>query len=104
MFNSFRNVWNNSYIKKKKKKKFTNLSFYNSPNLPKKHNHVEIIFDKFKIIYNDPRRFGFFEIIKNENLLKKRFDHLGPEPFDIKFNLRIFSKFIKEKKKILKIF
>ena len=26
----------------------TNLSFYSSPYLPKKHNHIEIIFDKFK--------------------------------------------------------
>jgi formamidopyrimidine-DNA glycosylase len=26
------------------KKNFTNLSFYNSPFLPKKHNHIEIIF------------------------------------------------------------
>ena len=44
--------------------KFTNTSFYNSPFLPKKHNHVEIIFNKFKIVYNDPRRFGFFSIYK----------------------------------------
>ena len=49
----------------------TNTSFYNSPNLPKKHNHVEIIFENFKIIYNDPRRFGFFQIFKNYELLKK---------------------------------
>ena len=25
---------------------------------------VEIIFDDFRIVYNDPRRFGFFQIIK----------------------------------------
>ena len=50
----------------------TNTSFYNSPNLPKKHNHVEIIFKNFKIIYNDPRRFGFFQIFKNHELLKKK--------------------------------
>ena len=35
-----------------KKNTFTNTSFYHSPILPKKHNHVEIIFDNFKIIYN----------------------------------------------------
>ena len=50
-------------VKSKIKKSPTNLSFYNSPFLPKKHNHVEIIFDKFNIIYNDPRRFGFFKIL-----------------------------------------
>ena len=69
-------------VKDPKKNSATNTSFYNSPFLPKKHNHVEIIFKNLKIIYNDPRRFGFFEIIKTKNLLKKRFGHLGPEPFD----------------------
>ena len=50
-------------LKKKKKKKMTNTSFYSLPILPKKHNHVELIFDNFKVVYNDPRRFGFFQII-----------------------------------------
>ena len=89
-------------IDDKNKKKLTNLSFYNSPLLPQKHNHIEIIFDKFKIIYNDPRRFGFFQMIKNRVDLKKRFAHLGPEPFDKKFNLNFFKKFIKDKKRKIK--
>ncbi len=89
-------------IDDKNKKKLTNLSFYNSPLLPEKHNHIEIIFDKFKIIYNDPRRFGFFQMIKNRVDLKKRFAHLGPEPFDKKFNLNFFKKFIKDKKRKIK--
>ena len=80
----------------------TNLSFYNSPILPKKHNHVEIIFDKFKVIYNDPRRFGFFQIIKSTSNLEKRFSHLGPEPFDKKFNLNFFKKFSKKKNRKIK--
>ena len=86
----------------KDKKGFTNLSFYNSPSLPKKHNHIEIIFDKFKVIYNDPRRFGFFQIIKNSKELKDRFIHLGPEPFDKIFNLKYFLQYIKQKKKTIK--
>ena len=86
----------------KNKKNFTNLSFYNSPFLPKKHNHVEIIFEKFKIIYNDPRRFGFFQIINNSKDLKKRFIHLGPEPFDNNFDLKYFLKFIKDKERTIK--
>ena len=80
----------------------TNLSFYNSPLLPKKHNHIEIIFDEFRIIYNDPRRFGFFQMIKNNFELKKRFSHLGPEPFDKKFNLSFFKKFIAKKNRKIK--
>ena len=86
----------------KNKKNFTNLSFYNSPFLPKKHNHVEIIFENFKIIYNDPRRFGFFQIINNSKDLKKRFIHLGPEPFDNNFDLKYFLKFIKDKERTIK--
>ena len=54
-------------VENKNINKITNTSFYNSPFLPKKHNHVEIFFDNFKIVYNDPRRFGFFQIIKNKN-------------------------------------
>ena len=69
-------------INNNKKNKITNTSFYSSPVLPKKHNHVEIIFDNLKIVYNDPRRFGFFQIIKIHKLLKKKIFHLGPEPFD----------------------
>jgi formamidopyrimidine-DNA glycosylase len=89
-------------IKNKQKDILTNLSFYNSPLLPKKHNHIEIIFDKFRIIYNDPRRFGFFQIIKTSDNLRKRFLHLGPEPFDKKFNIDYFQNFIREKNKNIK--
>ena len=59
-------------VENKNINKITNTSFYNSPFLPKKHNHVEIFFDHFKIVYNDPRRFGFFQIIKNSLDLKKK--------------------------------
>jgi len=87
-----------------KKKFLTNSSFYHSPILPEKHNHVEIIFTNLKIVYNDPRRFGFFEIIQNSILLKKRFEHLGPEPFQPKFNLSYVISFFKGKKKNIKNF
>ena len=87
-----------------KKNFLTNTSFYNSPILPKKHNHIEIIFADLRIIYNDPRRFGFFQIISNLNLLKKRFEHLGPEPFSSNFNLSYILSFFKGKKKNIKNF
>ena len=86
------------------KKYLTNTSFYNSPNLPKRHNHVEIIFDESKIVYNDPRRFGFFQIIKNGFLLKQRFSHLGPEQFDYNFNKKYIQYFLKNKEKNIKNF
>ena len=80
----------------------TNTSFYNSPILPKKHNHVEIIFEKFKVVYNDPRRFGFFQIIKNKKNLKERFNHLGPEPFDLNFDLNYVYNYFKYKNRDIK--
>ena len=91
-------------INKNKNNFATNASFYSSPFLPKKHNHVEIFFNKYKIIYNDPRRFGFFQIIDNSKLLDKRFSHLGPEPFQSKFNLKYVRSFLKKKEKNIKSF
>ena len=88
----------------KKKSFITNTSFYQNPQLPKKHNHVEIIFKNFKVVYNDPRRFGFFQIIKNLRLLKKRFSKLGPEPFQSEFSLEYIFSFFKGKKKNIKNF
>ena len=91
-------------VNKKKIKKATNTSFYNSPFLPKKHNHVELIFSDFKVVYNDPRRFGFFQLIRNNLELKKRFNHLGPEPFNKKFNLNYVYNYFKGKNKDIKNF
>ena len=34
--------------------------------------------------------------------MEKRFSHLGPEPFDKKFNLSFFRKFLKEKNRKIK--
>ena len=89
---------------KYKKKLITNTSFYNTPTLPKNHNHIEIIFDDIRLIYNDPRRFGYFEIVKDITLLNKKFDKFGPEPFHEKFNLEYIYLFLKNKNKNIKNF
>ncbi len=91
-------------LSKNKKNFFTNSSFYNTPTLPQKHNHVEIIFKDTKIVYNDPRRFGFFQILKNSNSLKKRLSCFGPEPFQSKFNINYISSFLRKKEKNIKNF
>ena len=111
------NLSNNSYcllhlgmsgtvhvVYKNKNSSITNTSFYSSPILPKKHNHVEIIFKDLRVVYNDPRRFGFFQIIKDDTLLKKRFSNLGVEPFNSKFNERYIYSFFKNKEKNIKNF
>ena len=89
-------------IRNWRKNNFTNSSFYSSPFLPEKHNHVIIFFDDLKIIYNDPRRFGFFKIIKNTKKLEQFFKDYGLEPFDKNFNLEYIRKSLKNKKKNIK--
>ena len=91
-------------VNNKKKSLFTNSSFYHSPIIPKKHNHVEFFFKDLKLIYNDPRRFGFFQLIKNKIDLQNRFKNLGPEPFNNKFNLNYMTKYFKKKNKNIKSF
>ena len=89
---------------KSKKNIYTNTSFYHSPILPKKHNHVEIEFNKLKFVYNDPRRFGYFSIFNNIIELKRKFINFGPEPFSQLFNLNYIKKYLKKKNKIIKNF
>ena len=91
-------------IKKKSVNKFTNTSFYNSSSLPKKHNHVLIQFKDLEVVYNDPRRFGFFKYLNSKEDLKKRFNHLGPEPFFKSFNLEYLLNYFFKKKKVIKNF
>ena len=91
-------------LKDKKKCSFSNTSFYSSPDSPKKHNHIEFSFKDLKLIYNDPRRFGFFQLILNKNILNKRFQNFGPEPFDKKFNLKYVTRYFKGKNKNIKNF
>ena len=82
--------------------KFTNLSFYQYQQLPSKHNHIKFIFSNFKIIYNDPRRFGFFKLFKNKKDINFYFRNIGPEPFSKKFNFNYLFNKIKNKKKNIK--
>ena len=91
-------------VEKGKKNKITNTSFYNSITLPKKHNHLEIFFEDIRLIYNDPRRFGFFQIIKGKESFDKRLNNLGPEPFDPDFNENYLTQFFNNKKKNIKNF
>jgi len=87
------------HLIRKKNKKSTNASFYHSSNLPKKHNHIEIKFNnKLKLIYNDPRRFGYFRLLTKNFINESPLNNLGPEPFSLSFNFFYIKKFIKNKK------
>ena len=90
-------------INRKNFNKNTNTSFYNPPNLPLKHNHIEFFLKKYQLIYNDPRRFGFFKIFKKKDLLDF-FKNVGPEPLNNKFNINYISNYFTNKKKNIKSF
>ena len=90
-------------INKKNFKKNTNTSFYSSPNLPLKHNHIEFFLEKYQLIYNDPRRFGFFKIFEKKGL-SGFFNNVGPEPLNNKFNINYISNYFINKKKNIKSF
>ena len=48
----------------------TNASFYKLSNLPLKHNHIIFFLNnKIKLVYNDPRRFGYMKIV-DTNFMK----------------------------------
>ncbi len=83
-------------------KNITNLSFYSNPTLPKKHNHIVIEFGKIKLIYNDPRRFGYFKILNNKYEFDNYFGRIGLEPLDKNFNLIYLKNKIKNRNKNIK--
>ena len=89
-------------IQHRKKEKITNLSFYHSKIIPKKHNHIKIKFSNFTIIYNDPRRFGFFKLLNNKKKLSKYFLKFGPEAISSKFNFEYIKHILVNKKKNIK--
>ncbi len=91
-------------ISNKTNNKISNTSFYNSPYLPVKHNHIFFIFKKVKFIYNDPRRFGYVLYFKNKKELNKFIGRYGPEPFSPDFNLNYFRKYLANKEKNIKNF
>tara|TARA_Y100000590_G_C15668068_1_gene995232 strand:- start:623 stop:1486 length:864 start_codon:yes stop_codon:yes gene_type:complete len=87
------------HLIEKNNKKNTNASFYHLANLPSKHNHVEILFsNNIKMVYNDPRRFGYIKILKSNYLKQKPIIYLGPDPFSYKFNFTYFKNYIYKKK------
>ncbi len=92
------------HLVKKNNYNKTNLSFYNSENLPKKHNHIIIFFKNFKIIYNDPRRFGYLKYFKSYKKMNFFFSNIGLEPLDKNFNLNYLKKIIINKNKKIKNF
>ena len=71
-----------------------------------KHDHLILyLSNKKMIIFNDPRKFGFIDIVNTLNLKNtKYFSKLGLDPFDKKLNKKyLLSKFKKSKSSIKQI-
>ena len=87
-------------------KKKVKTSFYYDIPKNEKGKHDRIIFkfnNKFKLIYNDVRRFGFIKIEKLNNISKNvHLKGLGPEPLDKNFNFEYFKKYLFGKNRSIK--
>ncbi|RAW08384.1 bifunctional DNA-formamidopyrimidine glycosylase/DNA-(apurinic or apyrimidinic site) lyase [Halomonas elongata] len=55
--------------------------------LPKKHDHVDLVLDDGAILrYHDPRRFGFIDWLDGDVARDRRLAKLGPEPLSEAFD------------------
>ena len=75
------------------------LKFYLNENYKKeKHDHVVLQFDKFKIVFNDPRRFGMFFRLEDINKVEIFFNNYGTDLLVNKVKIKeIYNKFISKK-------
>ena len=67
-----------------------------------KHDHLIIDLDNFKIVYNDPRRFGYIDLTNKEPKTHKFLSSLGPEPLSNYFNADNLAKTLLNKNKSIK--
>ena len=69
-----------------------------------KHDHFACEFnDETWLVFNDPRRFGFVDLVKTKDLSKhKILTKLGPEPLEKEFNFSDFFKKLRSKKTNIK--
>ena len=69
---------------------------------PIKHDHLIIDLDHYKIVYNDPRRFGYIDLTNEDPDEHKFLSFLGPEPLSNSFNADNLAKKLLNKEKAIK--
>ena len=67
-----------------------------------KHDHLIIDLDNFKIVYNDPRRFGYIDLTNQDPETHKFLSSLGPEPLSNYFNADNLAETLLNKNKSIK--
>ena len=79
------------------------LKFYFKENYQReKHDHIILEFEKFFIVYNDPRRFGMFFALQNYNEIKYFFRNYGIDLLLDKINFPKIREIFKKKSVSLK--
>jgi len=68
----------------------------------KKHDHIVFDINKHKLVYNDPRKFGYCLVTKGNPLKHKVLASHGPEPFSNEFNVEYLEKKLKKLTKPIK--
>ncbi len=85
--------------------KFKTSFYYNVEN-NNDHKHDRVVFsfnNNQKLIYNDVRKFGFIKFLNNKNINDNlHLNNLGPEPLEKEFNFIYFTKFIKNRNRVIK--
>ena len=73
--------------------------------LPRKHDHVDLVFTNGHILrYHDPRRFGFVDWLNGEEHTDKRLARLGPEPLSEGFTGQLLYRLSRGKRVAVKPF
>ena len=67
-----------------------------------KHDHLIIDLDNFKVVYNDPRRFGYIDLTNQDPETHKFLSSLGPEPLSNYFNADNLAETLLNKSKPIK--
>jgi len=91
-------------VKMIKNNEMFKTSFYYDLNILPQHNHIIFTLNNgLVLIYNDVRRFGFFQLFKNTKLNDIKFlKKLGPEPLSLSFNINYVKKYLKKRNKNIK--
>lgn len=66
--------------------------------LLRRHDHIQIVIGPYYLIYNDPRRFGFVELVE-DFITHSTLRRLGPEPLSQEFS-KIYLYSIFQKKRV----
>ena len=81
-------------------KKYKTSFYYSLKKNHSKHDHLTLFLNKrFKLIYNDVRKFGFIKLFESQSIYEcNHLKFLGPEPLTKDFNKSYISNYILKKK------